>query len=159
MEKKNRAAPAIIGLVVLLVIAGCAGKLGYGSMKLAAFEGDTMTIETLAKNWKDYDVYFSGIDTRQPFGMIFDTKGDGKKITSDLWYKMEDEQAISDMVQWMISFWSYQSRLFHVRGADKQVYGYIFTPFTAVFLKQIEPNTLFAYDLKKSDFNRGKSVF
>ena len=108
---------------------------------------------------KDYDVYYSGIDRKQPYGMIFDTKGDDKKITSDLWYKLEDEQAISDMVQWMIAFWSHQSRLFHVRGADNQVYGYIYTPFTAVFLKQIEPNTLFAYDLKKSDFRRGRSIF
>ena len=151
MENRNKAAPAVIAMAVLLVLAGCAGKMGYGSTRLASMEGDTMTVETLVKNWKDYDVYYSGVDPRPPYGVLFDVKGDNRKIVSKYWIKVDDEKAISDMIQWMIPFYGYKSKLFRIRGADNQFYGYIFTPWTFVVLKQIEPHTLFAYDLKKMD--------
>jgi len=151
MKNRNRAVPAVIAMTLLLFFAGCAGKIGYGSHKLASLEGDTMTVETLAKNWKDYDVYYSGVDTRPPYGILFDVKGDNRKIVSKYWVKVEDEKTVSDMIQWMIPFYGYKARLFRITGADKQFYGYVYTPWTFVVFKQIDPDTLFAYDLKKMD--------
>ena len=154
MKKNKRAALAIIGFVMLFVLAGCAGKLGYGSVKLAALEGDQMTIDDLLENLKDYDVYFSGLDSRQPYGILFDKKGDDRKITSQFWYKLEDERAVSEMVQWMNSFYRSGPRLFRVRGADNQFYGYAFSAWTFIVLKQVDSNPLFAYDMKKIDSPR-----
>jgi len=151
MKNKNKAVPSLIAMTVLLLIAGCAGQMGYGSHKLASLVGDPMTAETLVTNFKDYDVYYSGVDGRPPYGVLFDVKGDNRKVVSKYWVKVTDEKTLADMIQWMIPFYSYKARLFRITGADKQFYGYVYTAWNFVVFKQIAPDTLFAYDLKRID--------
>jgi hypothetical protein len=39
-----------------------------------------MTIDTLVNNRKDYDVTWSGLSVGEPTALMFDPKGDGRRL-------------------------------------------------------------------------------
>ncbi len=96
MSKKTKGVLALIGLISPVFFIGCgAMKYEYGKTMLTARTADTMTIEKLAEGWKDYHIYYTGPEIPNPWGILFDKKGDGKTLTSEHWDKMLDGKSIS----------------------------------------------------------------
>jgi len=95
---KRRFALGVILLAASVFIYGCAS---YGILR--PIKAEDVTIETLAKNWTNYTVYWTGIDIGEPTGIMFDSKADDKALTGDgdRWYKVESEESLSKMVGWM----------------------------------------------------------
>ena len=150
MDKKIKTVLAAMCLILFVFIAGCAGKHGYGKTTLTARSTDKMTIETLAKNWKDYHVYYTGTEPKVPWGILFDKKDDGRTLTSEHWVMVEDGDSISGKAQWMMASWP-TTRLFTILGPENEFYGYVFTRWTTVVTKLVEKDTLYVYDLKLYD--------
>jgi len=52
---------AIIGLVLVFLISGCASLTGYGKIRPQPSRGERITIEQLEENWQDYTVSYNGL--------------------------------------------------------------------------------------------------
>ena len=95
MNTKNGLSLAGAGLILVLLLAGCAG---YGKMLTAATEGDNTTVWDLERNFQDYNVFYTGVDVSQPYGIMFHRKGDERKLVSKEWSPVKDQNTLKNMM-------------------------------------------------------------
>ena len=91
MALTSFASRVVLALTILLFSAGC----GHYS-KLVRLDESTgeITLQKLQANWNEYHVYYN-----EDYGaraLIFDPKGDDKKVTHNVWIKIEDQQILAD---------------------------------------------------------------
>jgi hypothetical protein len=139
---KTRFAFGLILLAASVFLFGCAG---YGV--LSPTKTDSVTIESLTKNWTNYTVYWTGIDIGETTGIMFDLKADDKALTGsgDRWFKVESEESLTKMVGWMKFNTLYYPSLWAMVGPDGQLYGYIYTGSKRVSMKMVEDKTMLVY--------------
>ena len=127
---------------------GCAGTQ-YGKLILQQ-KSDAVTIQTLQKNWQDYNVYYAGLDAGNPSAVMFDRKDDDRVIMTERWFKMKNKELLDDVIdsiQRQLSFAGYYPRLWNIYGPDGHLYGYMFTAWDHATMKSAGEKTLFVYDL------------
>lgn len=148
MDTKKTMKYATIILTLLLFVFGCTlARYGRITREYASTGG--LTIETLRENWQDYDVYYAGIAEDNPRGIMFDPKGDDRRLTGDRWVRLEDKESVSRVILWLENMGpELRPYLFRIIGPDQQVYGYIYTETNKVVSKAIDPKTLFVFDLE-----------
>ncbi|MFC1580629.1 hypothetical protein ACFL4N_06900 [Thermodesulfobacteriota bacterium] len=144
---KQKRAILIFALVGLLVFswAGCAPG-GYGKLGMAAPE---MTIGTLVKDWKDYNVSYAGVRVSLPNAILFDPKKDDKTITlHKYWAPVEDQETLGDLLSWINVFkWTGPPKLYKIMGPDNQVFGYLYALYNDAIIKVIDENTIWIDDM------------
>ena len=152
---KNVAFGAIV-LIASILISGCAN---YGTITSTAAQD--VTIDTLAKDWMNYTVYFTGLDTGEPTGIIFDPKMDGKALTGagDRWYKVESQESLSKMIMWLKFNMQYYPYVWRVVGPDRQFYGYVYTGYTHFVMKVVDEKTMLVYGLPPTLRGEDRQLF
>ena len=126
-------------LAIISLLYGCAN---YGKVRPAGHE---VRIETLSKNWLDYDVYWTGISKGEPTGILFDPKGHDKNLIGDIWYKVEDEESLSSLVSWIEVNREFYPFMWKILGPDGEFYGYLYSGSRRTIAKAIDENTLLVY--------------
>jgi len=139
--KKNLALCAMV-LVVAALLYGCAN---YGTLRPIA--APDVTIDSLAKDWQNYSVYWTGLDIGEPTGIMFDPKGDDKALTGEHWYRVESEESLSKMITWLRFNTLYYPYLWRMVGPDGQSYGYVYTGYTNFAMKLVDEKTMLVYGL------------
>ena len=139
--KKNVALWAMV-LVVAALLYGCAN---YGTLRPTAAQD--VTIDSLAKNWQNYSVYWTGLDIGEPTGIMFDPKTDDKALTGERWYRVESEESLSKMIMWLKFNKDYYPFLWRMVGPDGQSYGYVYTGYTHFAMKLVDEKTMLVYGL------------
>jgi hypothetical protein len=138
----------LIGLV--LILSGCFGQATYRVVPPAA---GNVTIQTLLKNWQDYDVYYAGLDTGTPSAVLFHPKNDNRVVTVDRWSKVESQELLKNLIesiQRQVALSPFYPRLFEIRGPDSHLYGFMFTAWTTVSTKMIDDRTMYVFDIPLS---------
>jgi hypothetical protein len=110
----------------------------------------SITIQTLLKNWQDYDIYYAGLGPDHPSAVVFHPKNDDRGVKVDRWSKVENGELLTrliDGIQRQVGLTPYYPRLFEVRGPDDQLYAFIFTAWTTVSTKMIDDRTMFFFDI------------
>ena len=146
MNIKNIYLP-FTGLVFAFLMYGCAG---YGKVKLQSGAGDKVTVQALIENSGDYNIYYSGYSTNNPFGVMFDPKKDDKTLTpSKGWTKVKGQEIVSKIVSEIRNhaFSWYTPRVYRIFDPDDQFYGYLFTGRRHVVAKVVDKKTLFVHRL------------
>jgi hypothetical protein len=131
-----------MGLILLMLVAGCGAGQNYGKSVAASMGPDPMTIETLIENWQDYHIYYTGLSEQQPTGVAFDMKNDDKILDCSAWTKIEDKKTLTYVLGMMKTFMTGAQKLFKILGPDDQLYGYVYTPLDGARTKVTAPNTL-----------------
>jgi hypothetical protein len=135
---------------------GYAQVKGYGKLRAGAWRGpNKVNVYDLMDRWKDYDVYWAGLAVDNPSGVMFDPKGDDRRLTSDKWVAVKDQAELSILIRWLRAG-NYYPILWRVLGPDNQFYGYIFSPWEHVVLKVVDDRTLWVDDLPLPRFDPGQ---
>ena len=123
----------------MVFVAGCATGGKYGK---AVVSRSGVTIEELYKNWEDYNVYYQGASSSTPFGIIFDPKGDGRKLTfHEYWEPVKDQEELSRLIR---RLQARESRMYvqEIIDPEKKVYGYLYTLPLNPRIKVVDHKTL-----------------
>jgi hypothetical protein len=132
------------------LMSGCALIRGYGKVRLSSEQKDTMTIQKLQENWKDYYVSYAGTSPGVPAGIMFDPKDDGRELVGDTWTRVEGKETIAGIIGWIKTYTQFDPKLHVILGPDNRLFGYIFYPWIAgnVIAKLLDDGTLYVYDLE-----------
>ncbi len=119
----------------------------YGKLKAAAWRGpNKVTVYDLMAQWERYDAYWAGLAVDNPSGVMFDPKGDDRKLVSDKWVAVKDQAELSTLVRWLDAG-SFRPVLWRILDPDDQSYGYLYSPWDHVVLKVVDSQTLWVDDL------------
>jgi len=111
-------------LIVFLIAIGCAGD--YGTLKRQTSSDNKMTLAQLRENWEDYHIYYSKSGGTHPKNIMFDPKNDEKRIVGDAWYKITDQETLSETINEIEIVWDYQDVVI-VEGPNGQFFGYVYS--------------------------------
>ncbi len=133
-------------LVTLFAVFGCATYGKVGPM------GQALTIDTLKKNWQNYDVYCTGFSELKATGILFDPRNHDKRLTfeRDKWFKVEKEDSLSVIIEGMQDNTVFYPILYQLLGPDDSAYGYIYTGYRYVVTKPVDQKTLYVNNLPRS---------
>ena len=145
---------ALILIIAVVLMSGCAWLKGYGKLRLTSEYGDDMTIQKLQENWDDYNVYYAGISPSNPAGIMFDPKHDGRELVGDRWTRVEDGKTVTEIIGWIKTYTQFHPRLHVLLGPDNQLYGYVFYAwgYDYIVAKVIDDRTLYVYDLESPNY-------
>ncbi len=138
----------LITVFFISLTSGCSTVKGYGKLGYAQTTEPKMTLDQLVKNWKDYDIYYSGVDKdRYIIGVMFDPKQDERKLVGHEWWApVETQEDLSQNIRW-INVLPLEPQLWKILGPDNQLYGYIYTARHPVIIKVIDDRTLWVDEL------------
>ena len=115
--------PTIEIFLVILFIAGCSG---YGKLRVQTGLGGELSLNDLKENWKDYHIYYTGVGPNDPSAVLFDPKGDARRIQKDRWKNIADSYLLEQVIGW-IEDTKFMPKLHKILGPDNQVYGYLYS--------------------------------
>jgi hypothetical protein len=136
----------------LFILSGCAWLGSYGSL---GRPDDRMTIDRLHENWRDYRVHYGGLSLSSPSALLFEIKGDRRLALHRNWSEIRSREELDTVIGWLNANPNFRSYLMAVRGPDSHVYGYIYTSYTYVYLKEEDEKTLYVGDLPLPPFEHG----
>jgi len=92
--------PARIGLalLVMVMILTSSGCLNRGKIRPQAIGKGAVTIEDLAKDKANYDISYAG-SLYRPIAILFDLKGDKKRLMGDIWSRTEADVDLRELLQ------------------------------------------------------------
>jgi hypothetical protein len=132
----NKAYVVIIALAVISLLLGCAN---YGKVRPAGLE---TSIETLAENWVNYDVYWTGISKGEPTAILFDPKDHDRSLEGDIWYKVEDAESLASLIGWIEANREFYPSMWRVLGPDGEFYGYLYSGSKRTVVRAMDEKTL-----------------
>ena len=131
-------------LIAFLTMLGCSE---YGRLQLVSGQGTGISIEQLEGHWQDYDIYYSAWPADQPVAILFDPKGDDKRLVAESWIKMRPEtDTLSRLIKSLHS--RYYPKLYAIRGPGDQLYGYVYSGRSMINVEVIGENVLRVHDLE-----------
>jgi len=116
-----------------------------------------MIIRNLTADWNDYLVYYAGPSISFPSALLFDPKGDGRKIVPDQWLPVKDPTQLNEIVEWLEFRPTFTPTLFTIFGPDAKIYGYLYSYKTDVLIKMTDDNTLWVSNIPIPPIDYGGS--
>lgn len=145
---RRRCTLALAVFLVGLLVSSCAFTR-YGRLSMPD-RADSVTVETLVKNWEDYEIYYAGLHAGHPSAVLFDRKDDDRGFMTGRWFEVKDKDVLDglvDSIQRQLPISVYSPRLWEVVGPDGHLYGYMFTSWNHAVMKPVDEKTLFVNDL------------
>jgi len=139
----------IIAMVLTLPLSTWAFFGPWGKLRLQPRGVERVTYEMLLENWQDYDVYFAGPWKGRPSAIMFDPRGDDRKLEHHKWWEpIKDEETLAE-VAWGIYVGqvSFFPEVWRILGPDNQFYGYMYTAWHHVLIKVVDDRTLWVDDI------------
>ena len=120
----------------------------YGKLRAEAWRGpNKVDVNDLIGRWDQYDVYYAGWIYYNPSAVMFDPKGDDRKLISDKWIPIKDQVELSMLVRYMRSNYHFHPVLWRVLDPDNHFYGYIYSARQDVVMKVVDDQTMWVDDL------------
>jgi hypothetical protein len=136
---------AVLAILIVALVMGCSGT--YGKLSKQTGTEDKMTLAELRENWEEYTIYYSYRWDSRPSAIMFDPKNNDKKLGGDGWYKIEDQQTLSETISIIQQQYDY-AKVEIITGPDNQVFGYMYYPFYLnVPVKVVDERTLYVSTL------------
>lgn len=137
MEKKILFYIAVIGLVWMLFISGCASQ---GRLRVQSGPDTAMAMKDIIENHDKYIIYANEWPAGEVSAIVFDPKGDNRTIENDGWTKVTSEEQLSKLIEWSRRL--IYRQFFKILGADGQLYGYLLGGSQYVWIETIDNSTL-----------------
>ena len=150
MNWKNSLCLGVVIAFLVGLISGCSTMKGYGKLGFVGTTEPKMTLDQLVDNWKDYDIYYSGINKDYVYGIMFDPKNDTRKLVGHKWWEpVETLEQLRQSILWMNIFKSfrYEPILWKILSPDNQLHGFIYTARYPMIIKVIDNRTLWVDEL------------
>ena len=152
---KNHA--IVLGLVALFLLSvlGCAGGGKYLQFRAARSTKYPMTIQQLRENWQNYEVAYAGLGKNAPSAILFQPKASDKRLTYDKWVPISSPEDVNEVIRWLDANPNFRSALWALVSPEGDLYGYIYSYYQSVYMKQIDENTWFIGNLPLPPFDYG----
>jgi hypothetical protein len=152
MKPKRDSIKSIFVIAVSLgLMASCAGLKNYGTLKSTTGK---VTINDLIENWQNYRIYYAGLAVDNPSAIMFDTKIEGRRITSDKWVPVTEKSVAASVVGWLNANINYPSELWEIVGPKGKFFGYMYSYWGTVEIKGIDDKTIWMGDLPLPPMDR-----
>ena len=138
---------SVVSLLAVCFLYACAGSPNYGALGPQTDETGRATVAYLETSWEDYDVYYNTWYTATPAALMFDPRDNHTTLTGGSWTRVEDQDALSEMIESITRRYDPKQVLIIVTP-DKQFLGYMITPTTNLFIKVVDEKTFFASNLR-----------
>lgn len=145
---KKYAYLAVLAIVLLLLVFGCAWLKSYGKVRVLPREEQKATLQQLTVNWQDYSIYYTGLSIGTAAGIMFDPKSDDKSLVGDTWIKVEDQETLSQLISVVKSYLQFHPRLSRILGPENRFYGYLFYALDHPVFKVVDQDMLYAHELE-----------
>jgi hypothetical protein len=153
MKQKRCLSRSIFVIAVSLgLMTGCAALKNYGTLRSATGK---VTINDLIENWQDYRIYYAGLAADNPSAIMFDTKIEGRRITSDKWVPVTDKSVAESVVGWLNANINFPSELWKIIGPKGKFFGYMYSYWGTVEIKGIDDKTIWMGDLPLPPMDNG----
>jgi hypothetical protein len=140
MDFKGMMTSVVLFVVMGLLIAGCAGG-NYATLKPE--DSGRVTLDTLVRDWQNYNILYGGTNPDRPIAVLFDPKSDGKNIEVEgRWWKASDEKTMLDAVGRIKMLQETVPRLWKVMGPNDSLFGYVYTPLIRLNIVVVNENTI-----------------
>ena len=137
-----------LGLTVVFFLAsffGCMGSGNYGRLRTA---GPDMTIDHLQKHWKDYNVYYAGVNLEQVNAILFDPKNDDRTFSlQHYWVPVNDEAKLSELMRWINVFGGEPPSLYRIVAPGDKTFGYLYMLLSSPVIKVVDERTVWLGNL------------
>jgi hypothetical protein len=133
----------------------CAGVGNYLQFKAARSTEYPMNIQTLQENWQEYSIAYAGLSRKSPSAILFQSKESEKRLTYDKWVPVSSPEHMDEVIHWLNNNPNFPPVLWALVGPEGNLYGYIYSYYQSVYMKQIDPDTWFIGDLPLPPFDYG----
>ena len=158
MNRKEYLCRGLIVAFLMGLVVGCASGNRYGKLRPAWSPETRVTIEQLYENRLQYDISYAGISIENPSAIIFDPKGDERKLSSDKWIRVKTQEELVDLIDWVqVNEVSYPV-LWKILGPYNQLYGYMYSGWNHVLIKAVDDRTLWVDDLPLPPIDYGDTA-
>ncbi len=144
MQRKISIPLLTTALMGLLICGGCAG---YGQARYQGLVQGRDMLESMMANFEDYHVYYSGMSESFPSGIIFDPKDDEKTVVQNGWIPVETRDLAWELVRNLERFYHFRPVLYALIGEDGRHYGYIYTSYQRIVVRQLEENKIYVNEM------------
>ncbi len=152
MKQKGSLIKSIFVIAVSLgLMASCVALENYGTLTAAPGK---VPINDLIENWENYRIYYAGLAVDNPSAIMFDTKIEGRRITSDKWVPITGKSVVKSVVGWLNANINYPSELWEIVGPKGKFFGYMYSYWGTVEIKGIDDKTLWMGDLPLPPMDR-----
>jgi len=146
--------------LIALIISGCISwQKNYGKLKIIPKNSNEITIQNLIDKWDDYNIYYSdqydGFSVRSALGIMFDPKNNDTTLVGDRWKKVNDQNILAKMTQWIVLNTQYEPWLNEILGPDGWLYGYLYYSYGVVTLKMVGDNKMYIFNLEEPPDQEG----
>ena len=147
----KRIAFGIITAIVSMTLLWCAGCAGYGHTRYQGLVQGREMIDVMLNNFDDYHVYYSGMSPDFPSGVIFDPVGDETTVAQKEWIAVETRELAKELVQNLERYPHHlKPRLYALIGEDGLHYGYIYTSYTNIVVRQLDEGKIYVYEMPEA---------
>ena len=147
MIRKEFLCKGLVVACLMALVVGCALGSRYGKLRSAWSPGTRVTIEQLYENRLQYDVSYAGISVENPSAIMFDPKGDERKLLTDKWIRVKTQEELADLINWVQVNEVTYPVLWRILGPYNQLYGYMYSGWNHVLIKAIDDRTLWVDDI------------
>lgn len=139
----------LILCLIFLIVSSCSGwPKHYGKLKSLPEHGE-VTIGDLINNWEDYHVYYTGLDTKSPLGVVFNPKNKDSILLGDMWKKILYQKDLIGVTEWIYPHTTYEPWLSEILGPAGRFFGYLYHSYGPVVLKMVDDRKIYVYNLEE----------
>ena len=132
-----------LSILAACLLSACSGLPNYGALG----PHDSVTIDDLKEGWEEYDIYYNTWYTATPAAMMFDPRDNDTTLTGKSWTRVTEQDAFFELLRKVAG--SYQlNRVWAIVGPEKQLLGYMITPTTQLYIKNIADRTYYVSNLQ-----------
>ena len=137
MEKKGCVCLALVSIISLLLIYGCASG---GRLKVQSGSDTKVFLKDIEKNKDKYIIHANEWPAGEVAAIVFDPKDDNRTIENDGWTKVTSQEQLSNLI-------ARSDRLifrqfFKIVGSNDDLYGYLLGGERYVWIGVVDENTL-----------------
>jgi hypothetical protein len=137
MEGKKFVYGAVIGLIGVLFVSGCANQ---GRLRALPRAGIAAAVEDIKENYDEFVIHANEWPAGEVSAIVFDPRGDNRTIQTDGWTRVTSKEQLSKLVE--RSKRNIYLQFFKIYGPNDQFFGYMLGGARYVFFQTIDTNTL-----------------
>jgi len=122
-----------------LIISGCSG---FAKIRSIPGYEQQVGFKELEKNWKSYDILYTGLSDNRPEAVLFITKAEDRFIEAKTWKRITDQESLSKVIDLIRLGSRYSPGLWKIQGPDDNAFGYVFSGRRDITIKMVDKNTL-----------------
>ena len=138
-----------VALAIFFTMTGCAS---YGGLSYPGRYDSGVSLTDILSQTDQYTVHYHGNSEKIVSGILFDPKGDGKRIRPEgmYWTAVTEPETIASITRTIkrSDHPGYYPRLYGITDHGGELYGYLYTGWSYLAVRQLDEHTLKVFGLK-----------